>query len=185
MPLSLASLGDVPLVSALGVLLELGLVAYVVTCAVEVRGVQTRTMVAPLSDALQLPASIDTPLLLERSLRTTERALSELHREARRQNLPLMVAVAPPAFAVHSERAGPTLSLVGLDPAGADLQAPDRAVVATLSRLGIASCDLGPDLRTAAESEAVYLTFDGHWSAAGHRVVADTLEACLRSRQWI
>ena len=123
--------------------------------------------------------------LLQRSLRTTERALSELHREAQRQNLPLMVAVAPPAFAVHTERAGPTLSLVGLDPSGADLQAPDRAVVATLSRLGIASCDLGPDLRTAAESEAVYLTFDGHWSAAGHRVVADTLEACLRSRQWI
>ncbi len=122
---------------------------------------------------------------LQRSVRTTERALADLRMVARRQNLPLMVAVAPPAFAVHAERAGPTLSLVGLDPAGADLQAPDRAVLAALSRLGIRSCDLGPALRTAAEQEAVYLTFDGHWSAAGHRVVAETLTACLRSAGWI
>ena len=123
--------------------------------------------------------------LLQRSLRTTERALMELRQEAHRQNLRLLVAVAPPAFAVHTERAGPTLSLVGLEPEGADLQAPDRAVLAVLSRQGIASCDLGPDLRTAAEQEAVYLTFDGHWSTAGHEVVASALEACLRSQQWI
>jgi len=122
---------------------------------------------------------------LQRSVRTTERALAELRTVASRLNLPLMVAVAPPAFAVHTERAGPTLSLVGLDPAGADLQAPDRAVLAALSRQGIRSCDLGPALRSAAEQEAVYLTFDGHWSSAGHRVVAETLTECLRAAEWI
>ncbi len=118
---------------------------------------------------------------LQRSLTVTNQALTQLRDTARRLGLPLVVAVAPPAFAVHTERAAATMSLVGLDPAGADLQAPDRALVSALSRLGIATCDLGPDLRAAAENEAVYLTFDGHWSEAGHRVVASTLEACLRA----
>ena len=121
---------------------------------------------------------------LQRSLSTTARAITELRDTARRLGVPLMVAVAPPAFAVHTERAAPTLSLVGLDPDGADLQAPDRAILQLLSRSGIASCDLGAPLRAAAESEAVYLTFDGHWNAAGHRVVADALADCLAQREW-
>jgi len=121
---------------------------------------------------------------LQRSLSTTSQAFTQLRDAARRLRLPLMVAVAPPAFAVHTERAGPTLSLVGLDPGGADLQAPDRAILQALSRHGIPACDLGAPLRAAAESEAVYLTFDGHWNTAGHRVVAAALEDCLRSQGW-
>lgn len=119
---------------------------------------------------------------LQRTLSSTVQALAQLRDTARRLGVPLTVAVAPPAFAVHTERAGPTLSLVGLDPAGADLQAPDRAILGALSRLGIPACDLGPALRTAAADEAVYLTFDGHWSTAGHRVVAETLDGCLRDQ---
>lgn len=122
---------------------------------------------------------------LQRSLATTEPALRQLRDTARRLGLPLLVATAPPAFAVHTERAGPTLSLVGLDPAAADLQAPDRAVLGALKRLGIASCDLGPDLRSSAQQGvSVYLTFDGHWTSQGHAVVADTLQRCLTERGW-
>jgi len=121
---------------------------------------------------------------LQRTLSTTARAVQTLRDTARRLGIPLMVAVAPPAFAVHTERAGPTLSLVGLDPSGADLQAPDRAILKLLERQGVATCDLGPALRGAAESEAVYLTFDGHWNAAGHRVVAATIGGCLSRNGW-
>ena len=92
-----------------------------------------------------------------------------------------MVAIAPPAFVVDEARAGPTLAMAGLDPADADLDAPGLAVEALLNELGVASCPLTGPLREAAAQtgETLYLPYDGHWSAAGHRVVADALDACL------
>ena len=95
-------------------------------------------------------------------LRTTERA-SELP-GGPATNLPLMVAVAP-AFAVHTERA--YASLVGLD-LGRGSAGPGsgcRCAFPSWNRI------LRPRSRPADCSgvEAVYLTFDGHWSAAGAR----------------
>ena len=93
-----------------------------------------------------------------------------------------MVAVAPPAFVVDTRRIEATFGVVGLSPADAALDAPGEAVKAALARQGIAHCDLAPALQQAqAAGETVYLTYDGHWTAAGHRVVAETVAACLRA----
>lgn len=112
----------------------------------------------------------------------TRRALMEAQRVVRERRDRLVVAVAPPSFVVDPERAGPTLRLMGLDPADAALGAPGEAVGALLDELGIPACDLEPELRSAPlPPEELYLPYDGHWSAAGHAVVADALDACMEA----
>ncbi len=114
----------------------------------------------------------------------TERALQGLRDEVRQRGDQLLVAVAPPAFQVVPERMEATFSVVGLDAAQADLDAPARALEGILQRLGIASCDLVAPLRQAAqEGQVLYFTFDGHWTPEGHRVVSDALTACA-GRAW-
>lgn len=119
---------------------------------------------------------------LQQRLPATESALAQLQASVTSAGDVLLVAVAPPAFQVEASRAAGTLSMVGLDPADADLDAPHRAVMESLQRLGIASCDLVAPLSAAAASGAEpYFVFDGHWTEAGHRVVAETLDPCLRA----
>jgi hypothetical protein len=126
--------------------------------------------------------SSDGRAALHRLMPRTEAALREARDAARGRGDTLVVAVAPPAFVVHEERLASTFEVVGLDPATATPNAPGEAVRATLDRLGIRACDLTPDLRAAAGSgDALYFTYDGHWTARGHAVVADTLTRCLES----
>jgi len=115
--------------------------------------------------------------------RGSRRALRELRDDVRRGGGRLVVALAPPAFVIDANRRAATFSLVGLDPATADVDAPAGLLTAELRHLGIANCDLTDPLRAAhaAEpSEALYFTYDGHWTAAGHAVVADALAACIQ-----
>ncbi len=115
---------------------------------------------------------------LEDQLHDTRLALTSLRDEARQRGDRLVVAVAPPVFAVDPARAAPTLAMVGLE--GADMDAPRRALLELLEREGVEACDLSPALEAAVGAgEAPYLLLDGHWSEAGHRVVADTLAGCL------
>ena len=109
----------------------------------------------------------------------TRKALEALKRSTEARGAKLLVAVAPPAFVVDRERAGATFSLVGLDPAGAALDAPQQKAAEILGSLGIRHCDLSEALRSGQEREAMYFTFDGHWTPAGHRVVAKRLSQCL------
>jgi hypothetical protein len=114
----------------------------------------------------------------------TLRALRDLRDEVRRRGDSLWVAIAPPAFQIVPERMEATFSVVGLDSTQADLDAPARAVQKILTQLGIRACDLVAPLQEASQGdEPLYFTFDGHWTPAGHRVVADTIEACVGRRR--
>ena len=87
----------------------------------------------------------------------------------------LMVAVAPPAFVIHPERLDATFTLVDLDPAKADVSAPQLEVLDILEDLKIASCDLTPSL---LEVPSPYFTFDGHWTTDGHAAVSQAIASC-------
>ena len=113
-------------------------------------------------------------------LGVSRRALEQLKQQTAARGHKLMVAVAPPAFVVDQQRVEPTLRFVGLDPKSADLTAPGRGLLALLRQLKIPACDLTPALAAArARGEQVFYVFDGHWTPAGHRVVARAMAACL------
>ena len=48
-----------------------------------------------------------------------------------------------------------------------------------LDELELQACDLSPALLAAAGDGPLYYPWDGHWTAAGHAVVAQRLSACL------
>jgi len=119
---------------------------------------------------------------LNRLQRASKLALSELNQVTRSRGDSLIVAIAPPAFQVHSDRAAATFQMVGLEPERAALSAPGEAILQTLADLGIPACDLTADLVAAAESgEKLYFQYDGHWNQRGHAVVTETLIQCLGS----
>lgn len=92
---------------------------------------------------------------------------------------PLTVAVAPPAFVVDTERMKSTFTLVGLDPEQAALDAPQKEILELLMRLNISHCDLSTALHEGQKQKAMYFDFDGHWTQAGHQVVADEINDCI------
>ena len=49
-----------------------------------------------------------------------------------------------------------------------------------LGRMKVPACDLTPALREAVnQGRRPYFDFDGHWTPAGHEVVAGAIKACL------
>ncbi|MFH1467220.1 MAG: hypothetical protein ABIO70_22740 [Pseudomonadota bacterium] len=149
--------------------------------AMERRAVAAGTplRVAQWKDELAIYTRAGRPLLTSLAPVTRD-ALAELQREAGARGDRLVVALAPPLFAVDQERLPATFDLVGLDPADADLDAPTALVQGILDALGIASCDLTPALRAAHDAGVeTYLAYDAHWSPAGHAVVAEALRGCI------
>jgi len=117
---------------------------------------------------------------LQGMLPRTREALLELQRHCAERGDRLVVALAPPSFQVEPALVAPSFELVDLDPAQAALDAPRDALQGLLGQLGVRTCDLTPALRRAQQAgDATYLVYDGHWSADGHRVVAEALEDCL------
>lgn len=101
-------------------------------------------------------------------------ALVELRDAAAARGDALMVAVAPPAFALYPEMIEVLLSDFGMENPEPD--APHDLVLGILAELGIPSCDLRPALRAG---DRPYLRFDGHWNAEGHALAAGALASCL------
>ena len=111
----------------------------------------------------------------------TAQALRALKQATRHNGDSLLVAVAPPAFVIDASRMEPTFEIVGLDPSTAQVTAPGATALQLLQSEQIAACDLTPPLLEAAATtdEALYFHYDGHWTAAGHSVVAETIQSCM------
>ncbi len=107
-------------------------------------------------------------------------ALTDFKRAVEARGDRLMVALAPPSFAIDPAVAAATLAQFGLhDPAP---DAPRQAILGVLQQLAMPTCDLSPPLQEAAAAGgAPFFKYDGHFTAEGHRVVAAALADCLGS----
>ncbi len=115
-----------------------------------------------------------------RLARATGEALAVIAEAGKRRGDRVMVAVAPPSFALDTATTAATLRTFGLDPAGAEPLGLQAAVVAESERLGLPTCDLRPALVAAREDgREPYFRFEGHWNEVGHATVATALAACL------
>ncbi len=112
--------------------------------------------------------------------RSTEPALRELQSSVADRGDRLIVALAPPPLSVDGDRRAQTLELMGTSPADALPDEPARLLRELLDELGVKTCDLTPGLRGAiADGVHAYFTWEGHWTPAGHEVVATSLQSCL------
>ena len=116
--------------------------------------------------------------LLQSQLAPTAAALTELRDALAQAGTPLMVALAPPAFALDPRRLERTLPLVGLE-GPVEVDAPRAALAQLLDALRVPTCDLGPAL---SAGERPYFVFDGHWTAEGNRLAAEALAQCWRAQ---
>lgn len=117
-----------------------------------------------------------------RAWRTTEALLALVRDRTREMGVPLVLVCAPELRAIDPElwrrEAASTRASSGrLQP-----DAPNRRLEEIAARLDVPYVDLLPALKEGAGREPVYYENDRHWSAAGHRVVAQEIARQLNAR---
>ena len=118
-------------------------------------------------------------LLLERGMEHSRLALLELQRAADQRGDRLMVALAPPGFAVDTESMAALAEYYAVPLPLA--QGPRHVMNGVLTQLGIPKCDLWDPMADAArDGDHAYLRFDGHWNRRGQEIAASAMERCIR-----
>ncbi len=105
----------------------------------------------------------------------TKKIIVKLNRSANSIGAKLVVVLIPTKNQVDPERFENELRRMGLDPAGYDLDRPNRLLKKTLDELGIESLDLLPGFRANRKSKPdveLYFTVDKHWTESGHQLAA-------------
>jgi hypothetical protein len=106
-------------------------------------------------------------------LPSTRSALTRFNEACAELQVRCGVALIPPAYVVHTDRLDATFEAFGLEPSLEHAQAPQQAI-RSLIRSPTTVLDLTEALQDNVDKRP-YLTFDPHFSAAGHQIAATAL----------
>jgi len=120
----------------------------------------------------------------EAAWQLTEALILQLDEEVSSRNAQLAVVVIGAPEQIYPERWSAVLARYPeMDEISWDLDAPNRRLVTTLESAGIPYLDLMPVFRSATAGEnppQLHYVHDGHWTPAGHQLVADSVGSFLR-----
>lgn len=113
-----------------------------------------------------------------RGVRLTALLLDSLDLAAARIGAPTVLVLLPIRYQLADSAFAEFARGSGLDPARMPLRRPQDLFLAIADSLQIPTIDLLPGYRrwTADSSEGLYLEWEGHWNAAGHRLAATLVE---------
>jgi len=109
---------------------------------------------------------------------TTGTILKEIAVEFGRYNIPVIFVLLPAIYQVQPETFLEYAAGFGIDPSTIDLDQPNRILSRALEKAGLMSVDTTPVLKeAAARGEVLYGAVDPHFTARGHRIVAELLQS--------
>lgn len=112
-------------------------------------------------------------------------AIAEIRDWCAERDIPYLVVLAPPRWQVRDEAWERYRRAWNLPADAFDRDRVSRVAHAGLRELGIEPVDLRPALRAAeAAGTPCYYDHDGHWTSAGHEVVAGVIARELEARRW-
>ena len=65
-----------------------------------------------------------------------------------------------------------------------DLDGPERHVFGWCGRTGVPCIQLSPAFMARRDEQRLHFHYDGHWTAAGHALAAETVANFLRKAAW-
>jgi hypothetical protein len=133
--------------------------------------VYERRGVAPVEDAWAKTAAI----------------LGEVARATQARGARLLVIHVPSRMEVDDQTWRLSRQLYGWDEAGWDRGRVAQRLKDVSAQAGIPVLDLTEPLRRASEGwgDKPYFTYDGHWTALGHRIAAEEVQRFLAEHAWL
>jgi hypothetical protein len=125
--------------------------------------------------------------LIEDAWAKTAAILAALEEEARSGGARLLIVHVPSRLEIDDRTWRLTRRLYGWSEAGWDGTQVARRLQEIGAQAGIPVLDLTASLRRASEgwAGAPYFTYDGHWTARGHRIAADEVQRFLADHHWL
>lgn len=110
----------------------------------------------------------------------TEHALKSIQNLLKEKNIPLAVIFLPPDYLMSKTAWEKEMKAKGLDPTLGNMELPRQKLAALCQKLGIDPIDPTPQFQVS--KDGLYLKSDPHFSAQGHRLVADILESYFQQK---
>jgi lysophospholipase L1-like esterase len=124
----------------------------------------------------------EAPPEVEAMWARAEEILAAMQERLKARRIPLVVVSIPDRASVDDRWMARAARQAGVPVSALDGAGPDRRLERFCQARGIPFLSLLPALRRASDTEPhLYFHYDGHWTAAGHRVAAEAIAGFLRA----